>query len=120
MTISLIFIGLVTIVVLNPQYEKTLVHRGHTIKYRQYLMGKTFSNWRHRPTNEELADQAYIRLANRLLDDYLLNRDSQLIDEVIKISIDHNLRYRIKNISADSLIENRERVLDTTMWVIDP
>ena len=60
-----------------------------------------------------------MRLAKRLLDDYLQDRDSQIIDEVIKISIDHNLRYRIKNIDADSLIHNRERVLDTTMWVID-
>lgn len=109
-----------TIVVLNPEYEKVLIHRGHSIKYRQYLMGKALSNSRHRPTNEELTDQAYMRLANRLLDDYLQNRDSQLIDEVINISIDHNLRYRIKQISADSLIQNRESVLDTTLWVIDP
>lgn len=119
-----IFIGAATIIGLNPDYEKVLEYKSHSIKYRQYLREKIFSYTGDYPTNEELVDQAYMRLANRLLDDYLRNKDSQLIDEVVKLSNDHNLRYpmkryKMKGIDVDSLIRNRDIFLDTTIWVTD-
>jgi hypothetical protein len=76
-------------------------------------------------TNQELEDQAHMTLANSLLDDYLQSKDSHLPDEVVKISNGHNLRYpnrryKMMVVDIDSLIKNRDTILDTTIWIIDP
>ncbi len=117
--IPVVLIGVLAVIGLNPEYEKVLEHKGHRIEYAQYLRGEKFLYVGHYVTNEKLVDQAYMKLANRLLDDYLRNKDSQLIDEVVKIGNDHNLRYRnrMKAIDVDSLIRNRDTLLDTIIWI---
>jgi hypothetical protein len=117
LTILIVVIATITIIGLNPEYERVLEHNGHRITYRQYLRGKDFLYTGHYVTNDRLVDQAYMKLANRLLDDYIRDNDSQLADEVVKIANEHNLRYTTVNVNIDSLTRNREILLDTTIWI---
>lgn len=115
--LTIVIFVIVTVIALNPEYERVLEHRGHLISYRQYLRGKDFLYTGHYLTNDLLVDQAYMKLANRLMDDYTRNNDSQLADEIVKIINDHNLRYSKVNITIDSLISNRMTLLDTIIWI---
>ena len=67
--------------------------------------------------NRMLVDQAHMKLANRLFDDYLQTNDSSLIKDVFRISNEHNLRYDTKNVSIDSLTKNRSILLDTIIYI---
>lgn len=124
LTITIFLIGALTVIGINPEYEKVLEYKAYRIQYKQYMRGKRFFYEHRHPTNEELVDQAYMKLANKLLDDYLQGKDSKLIEEVMKLNRVHNLRYDtkrylVKNVGVDSLIRNRDIFLDTTIWAID-
>lgn len=116
-TIVIFLIGAVTVIGLNPEYERVLEYRTHSVRYIQYLRGEKSLYDGHSLTNEQLTDQAYMIIANRLLDDYLRNNDPQLIEDVLRLSNDHNLRYDTKDIKADSLIRNRAVLLDTLIRI---
>lgn len=124
LTITIFLIGVAIVIGVNPEYEKALTYRDHKIKYRQYLREKLFFYTGESVTNQELEDQGHMRLANSLLDDYLQSKDSHLADEVVRISNSHNLRYpnrryKMTAVDIDSLIRNRDTILDTTIWIID-
>lgn len=83
LTITILVIGAAIVIRINPQYDKVLQYRGHSIKYKQYFRERIFSYIGNSATNQELLDQAYMRLANKLLDDYLKTEDSQLLEKVV-------------------------------------
>ena len=99
------------------KYKKTLKYRGHEIQYDQYLKGKKYLYVGHYLYNADLVDQAYMILANRLLDDYLKSPDSLLKVDILQISNEHNLRRGLEIKSIDSLLTNREFVLDTLILI---
>lgn len=109
--------AIVSIYMLNPEYKRTIKHRNHTVEYGQYLRGKKYLHEGHYIYNTTLVDQAYMKLANRMLDEYLITKDSMLIQEVFRISNDHKLRQDIRNVSLDSLIKHRSALLDTIIYI---
>jgi hypothetical protein len=102
---------------LDFKYEKILKHRSHEIQYDQYIKGKKYLYVGHYVSNKDLEDQAYMILANRLLDDYLKNPDSSLGNEILRISNEHNLRTRTEIKNMDSLVTNREFLMDTLILI---
>ncbi len=114
----ILLVGVATIIALNPSYERTIEYGNYKVTYIQYLRGEKFLYPGHYVYNERLLDQAYMKLANRILDDFLQNNDSLLINEVLRISNEHNLRFSsTRKIAVDSLINNREVLLDTIIWI---
>jgi hypothetical protein len=124
LTISTFFTGAVVVIGMNPEYDEALEYGRLCIKYKQYVRETMFSYTGNSATNQELLDQAYMRLANKLLDEYLKTNDSQLLEKVVELNDLHNLRYprkryTMKEIDVDSLIRDRDRVLDTVIWRTD-
>jgi hypothetical protein len=117
LTSIIVLLAVAIVIGLNPEYERVLEYGDHRIPYGQYLRGERFLYAGHYVTNDRLVDLAYMKLANRLLDDYIQDNDSQLVEEILKITSDHNLRYSTVNVSIDSLISNREILLDTIIWI---
>lgn len=116
-SVVVLLVAIVIIYCQNPKYNKSIEYRNHKVEYQQYLRGKTFLYVGHYVDNSRLVDQAYMKLANRLLDDYLQTNDSSLIKDVVRISNEHNLGYDTKNVSIDSLIKNRSILLDTIIYI---
>src|SRR5688572_19195227 len=83
LSLIILLVGIMTVILLNPEYERIVEYGNHRITYAQYLRGKKFLYTGHYVDNERLVDQAYMKLANRLLDDFLQNNDSLLINEVL-------------------------------------
>ena len=114
--LSLSAVGL-TFFFSNLKYKKTLKYGSHKIKYDQYIKGEKYLYAGHYLHNEDLEDQAYMILANRLLDDYLNNPDSLLMEDLLRIANKHNLKRGLKINSLDSLLTHREFILDTLILI---
>ena len=100
------------------KYKKTLKYRSHEIQYDQYFRSKKNLYVEHYYLyNEDLEDQAYMILANRLLDDYLRNPDPSLKEDILRISNEHNLIHGLEIKSIDSLRSNRNFYLDTLIRI---
>jgi hypothetical protein len=118
LTLVVAILGLGTIVaVFDLKYEKTLRFRDHEITYDHYVKGRKKLYEGHYLENTDLEDQAYMILANRLLDDYLKNQDNQLKDDILRISNEHNLIRGLEIRSIDSLVSNRIVLLDTVILI---
>ena len=113
------FISLTVIRILSPntKKEKCLNYGNYSINYVQYSKGKKYLRPGHYLYNKDLLNQAYMILANRLLDEYLRTKDARLPKEILKISNDYNLIYDIKIDNFDSLIINRKYLLDTMILI---
>jgi hypothetical protein len=112
-----IFGLLIIVTVFDLKYEKTLKFRDHKVTYDHYLKGRKKLYEGHYLENNELENQAYMVLANRLLDDYLKNHDNQLKDDILRISNEHNLIRGLEIKNFDSLVNNRIVFLDTLILI---
>jgi hypothetical protein len=115
--VVVLLVALVSIYGFNPKYNRSIEYRNHKVIYQQYLRGKKFLYDGHYMQNSLLIDQAYMKLANKLLDEYLQTNDTSLIKDIIRISNEHNLRHHTKTISIDSLTKNRSMLLDTMIYI---
>jgi len=110
--------GLLTIVTVSDlKYEKTLKFRDHEVTYDHYLKGRKKLYEGHYLENNDLENQAYMILTNKLLDDYLKNHDNQLKDDILRISNEHNLIRGLEIKNIDSLVNNRKVFLDTLILI---
>jgi len=120
--VLLIFIVLLTVAgfrIWGPNYEqkKHLKFRNYDIEYSQYSKGKLFLYPQHYLYNKDLLNEAYMKLANKLLDEYLMTKDTTLPKEILKISNHDALETGNKIMNFGSLIRNRKTLLDTVTLV---
>jgi hypothetical protein len=120
--VILILVVLLTAVgfrIWGPNYEqiKHLKYRNYDIEYSQYSKGKLYLYPHHYLYNRDLLDEAYMKLANKLLDEYLITKDTTLPNEIMKIYNHDSLETGYKITNFDSLIINRKTLLDTVTLV---
>jgi|GEM_PF-5922181 len=108
LTVLLCALGITFNLSSDFKYKKTLKFRGHEIEYDQYFKGKKKVYEGHYVQNQDLEDQAYMILANRLLDDYLKNPDAGLRDDILKIRNEHSFIRGLEITSIDSLVADRK------------
>jgi hypothetical protein len=94
LTITICLIGAATVIGLIRSMKKYSSTRAIAL-VQTIFKGKDIFICRRLPTNEKLVDQAYMRLANKLLDDYLQNKDSQLVNEVVELRVVPSYRSRL-------------------------
>ena len=99
------------------KYKKTLNYRTYEIQYEQYFKGSRKVYEGHYVDNKQKEDQAYMILANRLLDDYLKNPNPGLKEDILTIRNKHNLIDGTTVTSIDSLVSNRKILMDTLILI---
>jgi hypothetical protein len=120
--VILIFIVVITMIGFriwgpNQEQKKHLKFRNYDIEYSQYSKGKFYLYPHHYLYNRDLQNEAYMKLANKLLDEYLMTKDTTLPKEILKICNHDALETGYKITNFDSLIVNRKTLLDTVTLV---
>jgi len=117
--ILIVLLTVVGFIIWGPNYEqkKHLKFRNYDIEYSQYSKGKFYLYPGHYLYNRDLLNEAYMKLANKLLDEYLMTKDTTLPDEILKISNHDAYETGYKITNFDSLIINRKTLLDTVTLI---
>lgn len=105
------------LVFVNPSTTKHLKYKNYSIEYKQYWKGKKILYPGHAVYNKDLFKQANLKLANRLLDEFLRTGDTTLPKKITKLANSFNLNYTDPHFDFEDILLNREIVLDTTLRV---
>jgi hypothetical protein len=95
-------------------FYKVVSYKDIQIEYKSYLNGNLELESGRSIQNRELLRQANLKLANRLLDKYLITKD-KLIENKIMSIVKEFSRNKYLAINIDSVIKYKTKILDTTM-----
>jgi len=117
--VAIILIASISYIVTNRNTReiKHLKYKNYDIEYVQYSKGSKPLHPGHALYNEDLYKQAYMILANRLLDEYLRTKDTTLPREILRIGNGYNLDPSVRITNFDSLIVNRKTFLDSIILI---